>query len=80
MKGVSRFAKKGKLSPWYNVPKRISKRIGNVAYELELPPEFETVYSVFHISMLKKFMGDPSLIVPSKILVLRTTNLIRRSP
>ncbi|WMV07802.1 hypothetical protein MTR67_001187 [Solanum verrucosum] len=39
MKGVMRFGKKGKLSPQYIRPYRISKRIGNVAYELELPQE-----------------------------------------
>ena len=37
MKGVMRFGKKGKLSPRYIGPYKISKRVGNVAYELELP-------------------------------------------
>ncbi|KAH0661397.1 hypothetical protein KY284_026328 [Solanum tuberosum] len=37
MKGVMRFGKKGKLSPRYIFPYRISKRVGNVAHELELP-------------------------------------------
>ncbi|WMV46614.1 hypothetical protein MTR67_039999 [Solanum verrucosum] len=46
--------------------RRISKRIGNVAYELELPQELTTVDAVFHISMLKKCMGDPSLIIPTE--------------
>ncbi|WMV19139.1 hypothetical protein MTR67_012524 [Solanum verrucosum] len=63
MKGVMRFGKKGKLSPEYIVPYIISKRVGNVAYELELPQELAVVHSVFHISMLKKCMGDPSLII-----------------
>ncbi|WMV24330.1 hypothetical protein MTR67_017715 [Solanum verrucosum] len=66
MKGVMRFGKKGKLSPRYIGPYRISKRIGNVAYELELPQELTAVHPVFHISMLKKCMGDPSLIIPSE--------------
>ncbi|WMV33635.1 hypothetical protein MTR67_027020 [Solanum verrucosum] len=64
MKGVMRFIKKGKLSHRYIVPYRISKRISNVAHELELPQELATVHQVFHISMLKKCVGDPSLIIP----------------
>ncbi|WMV29691.1 hypothetical protein MTR67_023076 [Solanum verrucosum] len=66
MKGVMRFGKKGKLSPWYVCPYQISKRICNVVYELKLPQELAAVYPVFHISMLKKYMGDPSLILPTK--------------
>ncbi|WMV50637.1 hypothetical protein MTR67_044022 [Solanum verrucosum] len=64
MMGVMRFGKKGKLSPQYIGHYRISKRVGNVAYELELPQELAAVHPVFHISMLKKYMGDPSLIIP----------------
>ncbi|WMV10109.1 hypothetical protein MTR67_003494 [Solanum verrucosum] len=63
MKGVIRFGKKGKLSPRYVGPYRITKRIGSVAYELELPQELGAVHPVFYISMLKKCMGNPSLIV-----------------
>ncbi|WMV30060.1 hypothetical protein MTR67_023445 [Solanum verrucosum] len=66
MKGVMRFVKKGKLSNRNIVPYRISMRIGNVAYELELPPKLAAIHSVFHISMLKKCMGDPSLIIPTE--------------
>ncbi|WMV59272.1 hypothetical protein MTR67_052657 [Solanum verrucosum] len=44
MKGVMRFGKKGKLSPQYIGPYQISKRIGNVAYELELPQELAVVH------------------------------------
>ncbi|WMV51799.1 hypothetical protein MTR67_045184 [Solanum verrucosum] len=66
MKGVMRFGKKGKLSLRYIGPYYIAKRIGNVAYELELPQELAAVHSVFHISMLKKCMGDPSLIIPTE--------------
>ncbi|WMV32870.1 hypothetical protein MTR67_026255 [Solanum verrucosum] len=66
MKGVMRFDKNGKLSPQYICPNRISKKISNVSYELELPQVLGVVHPVFHISMLKKCMGDPSLIIPTK--------------
>ncbi|WMV59550.1 hypothetical protein MTR67_052935 [Solanum verrucosum] len=66
MKGVMIFGKKGKLSPQYIGPYRISKRIGNVAYELELPQELVAVHPVFHISILKKCVGNPSLIIPTE--------------
>ncbi|WMV40919.1 hypothetical protein MTR67_034304 [Solanum verrucosum] len=66
MKGVMRFGKKGKLSPRYIGPYKISKRVGNVVYELELPQELAAIHLLFHVSMLKKCMGDPSLIIPTE--------------
>ncbi|WMV24722.1 hypothetical protein MTR67_018107 [Solanum verrucosum] len=46
MKGVMRFGKKGKLSPRYIGPYRIAKKIGKVAYELELPQELAAVHPI----------------------------------
>ncbi|WMV36878.1 hypothetical protein MTR67_030263 [Solanum verrucosum] len=66
MKGVMRFGKKGNFSSRYIGPYRISKKIGKVAYELELPQELTAIHPVFHVSMLKKCMGDPSLIITTK--------------
>ncbi|XP_070020848.1 uncharacterized protein [Nicotiana sylvestris] len=60
MKGVMRFGKKGKLSPRYIGPYKILQRIGQVAYELELSFELEFVHPVFHVSMLRKCIRDPS--------------------
>ena len=59
-----RFRKKGKISPRYVGPYKIMKRVGKVAYELELLAELATKHSVFHISLLKKCVGDPHSIVP----------------
>ena len=64
MKGVMRFGKKGKLSPRFIGPYRILRRVGRVAYELELPSGLKSVHPVFHVSMLRKCVGDPSRVVP----------------
>ena len=66
MKGLIRFLKKGKLSPRYLVPYEIFKWIGKVVYRLDFPNELTSIYLVFHVSMLKKCIGDPVLILPLK--------------
>ena len=63
MKGVMKFGKKWKLSPRYVGPYKIMKRVGNVIYELEFPAELAAVHPVFHISLLKKCVDDPTSIV-----------------
>ncbi|XP_070038071.1 uncharacterized protein [Nicotiana tomentosiformis] len=60
MKGIMRFGKKGKLSPRFIGPFEVLKRVGEVAYELALPPSLSGVHSVFHISMLRKYHADLS--------------------
>ena len=63
MKGVLRFERRGKLSPRFVGPFEILERIGPVAYRLALPPSLSTVHDVFHVSMLRKYVPDPSHVV-----------------
>nr|GEV79380.1 putative reverse transcriptase domain, ribonuclease H-like domain, aspartic peptidase domain protein [Tanacetum cinerariifolium] len=65
-KGIIRFGKKGKLNPRYIGPFKILKRIGPVAYKLELHEELSNVHNTFHVSNLKKCLSDESLIIPMK--------------
>lgn len=60
MKGVMRFGKKGRLSPRFIGLFEVLRRVGEVAYELALPPSLTGVCPLFHISMLWKYHGDPS--------------------
>ncbi|KAK4706302.1 hypothetical protein R3W88_034142 [Solanum pinnatisectum] len=71
MKGLMRFGKKGKFSPRYVGPYRILKRIGKVAYELELLADLAAVHPVFHISLLKKCVGDPTSVVPLETMAVK---------
>ena len=68
MKGVMRFGKKGKLSLRYIGPYEVLERVGNVDYELKLPQDLACVHPVFHISMLKKWLDDPTSILPAERL------------
>jgi hypothetical protein len=54
MRGTRRFGVKGKLAPRYVGPFKIVYRKGEVAYQLELPPQLSDVHDVFHMSQLKK--------------------------
>ncbi|GJT31564.1 reverse transcriptase domain-containing protein [Tanacetum coccineum] len=63
--------KQGKLNPRNIRPLKILKRVGLVAYTLELPEELSNVHSTFHVSNLKKCLSDESLIIPMKKLPSR---------
>ncbi|GJX76128.1 putative reverse transcriptase domain-containing protein [Tanacetum coccineum] len=52
-KGVIRFRKKEKLAPRFVRPFEIIKKVGPVAYRLDLPEELNGVHDTFHVSNLK---------------------------
>ena len=65
------FGKRGKLSPRYIGPFEIVERIGSVAYRLDLSEELSRVHNVFYISMLRKYISDPSHVLETKKIELR---------
>ena len=50
---------------------RIVERIGPVAYRLDLPEEFSRVHNVYHISMLRMYISDPSHVLEAPEIELR---------
>ncbi|GJR49548.1 putative reverse transcriptase domain-containing protein [Tanacetum coccineum] len=63
-KGVVRFRKKGKLAPRFVRPFDIIKKVGLVAYRLDLLEELDDVHDTFDVSNLKKCLAVPTLQVP----------------
>ncbi|KAH9313298.1 hypothetical protein KI387_028333, partial [Taxus chinensis] len=83
---------KEKLKPRFYGPYKVTKRIGEVAYELELPGDGK-IHNVFHVSCIKKALGQnvvPSLelplsdeegkliLIPETIMETRERNLRKR--
>nr|GEX48747.1 putative reverse transcriptase domain-containing protein [Tanacetum cinerariifolium] len=62
-KGIIRFGKLGKLSPRYIGPFEIIKRIGPVAYKLELAEKLRGIHNTFHVLNLKKCLADENLVI-----------------
>jgi hypothetical protein len=70
MSGTRRFKVKGKLAPRYVGPFKIIDRKGEVAYQLEWPPQLSDVHDVFHVSQLKKCLRVPEEQLPMEELGL----------
>jgi hypothetical protein len=70
MRGTRRFRVKGKLAPRYVGPFKIIDRKGEVAYQLELPPQLSEVHDVFHVSQLMKCLRVPEEQLPIEYLNL----------
>ena len=71
-KSSLRLGKHKKLAYRYCGPFKVTKRIGKQAYELELPSHLH-VHNVFHVSLLKQYIADPSHVLDhdDTILVLQ---------
>ena len=61
-KSSLRLGSFAKLAPRYCGPFEILSRIGQVAYQLALPPNLR-VHNVFHIFVLKKYVHDATHVV-----------------
>ncbi|GKF14887.1 hypothetical protein Tco_0056349, partial [Tanacetum coccineum] len=54
-------------------PFKILERIGLVAYRLRLPEELNSVHDTFHVSNLKKCLGNANLHVPFNEIKINKT-------
>ena len=60
-----------KLSPRFIGHLDILDKVGTVAYRLALPPSLADSHTVFHISMLRNYVSDPSHILKYDTIALQ---------
>ncbi|WVZ89340.1 LOW QUALITY PROTEIN: hypothetical protein U9M48_035761, partial [Paspalum notatum var. saurae] len=71
LRGTKRFHTRVKLAPRYIGPFRIVKKVGDLAYELELPKHLSGVHPVFH---LRKCLRLPEDQISLEVADLTTWN------
>ena len=75
-----RFGKNGKLSCRYIGSYKVIEKVGLVAYRLALPPKLQKIHNVFHVSMLRRYMSDPSHVVSSETIEHRSDLTYEEEP
>ncbi|KAI5353674.1 hypothetical protein L3X38_006568 [Prunus dulcis] len=70
-KGVVRFKKRGKLSPRYIGLYEILERVGPVSNRFALPSDLFRLHDVVHVSMLRKYISDPSYVLEEQPIELK---------
>ncbi|GJS39552.1 hypothetical protein Tco_0564595 [Tanacetum coccineum] len=63
-RGCRTFWKTGIFKPPILQPFKVLKKVGVIAYKLELPQELSRVHNTVHVSNLKKCYSDDPLVVP----------------
>ena len=79
-KGIFRFGRRGKLRPRYIGPYEIIVKVRPVAYRLDLPQELSKVLNVFHVSMLRKYIQDPSYVLRDQPVELKDNLTYKEQP
>jgi hypothetical protein len=68
MRGFQCFTVRGKVATRFIGPFKILEKRGEVAYQLELPPQLCDVHDMFHVSQLKKCLRVPEEQIPMEDL------------
>ena len=54
--------------------------MGPVAYKLKLPPELSRIHDTFHVSMLRKYIPDPSHMLRKQPVQLKENLTYEETP
>jgi hypothetical protein len=78
--GLRGVFKTKKLCPMFVGPFQILKRVGQVSYQLALPPAMSGLHDIFHVSQLKKYVPDPFQPIELDSIELKTDLTFQPEP
>ncbi|XP_031270941.1 uncharacterized protein LOC116129338 [Pistacia vera] len=79
-KKVMRFGRKGKLAPRYIGQFEVLEKVGKMAYKLALLVSIDRIHNVFHVSLLRKYIHDPSHILQTEEVELKDDLIYEECP
>ena len=71
---------KRKLAPRYVGPSKIIERSGKVAYKIQLRPEMQAIFNVFHVSQLKRCLHVPDEVIEPTNIKLQSNLTYEEKP
>ena len=63
IKWILKFGHKGKLTQRFIRPFEILDRIGPLAYKLALPLSLSATHNIFHVSVICKYVTNPTQVI-----------------
>ena len=79
-KSSIKFGKGDKLSPRFLGPFKIVERKGPVAYRLALPNSLRRMHDVFHVSVLRHYISDPTYVIDLSSLQVSDEGALMAEP
>jgi hypothetical protein len=79
-KSSIKFGKGAKLSPRFVGPFVIMERKGLVAYRLALPDSLRRMHDVFHVSVLRHYISDPTHVIDMSSLQVLDEGALMAEP
>jgi hypothetical protein len=79
-KSSIKFGKGDKLSPSFMGTFKIVERKGLVAYRISLPDSLRCMHDVFHVSVLRHYIGDPTHVINMSSLQISDEGSLMDNP
>jgi hypothetical protein len=79
-KSLIKLGMGAKISPRFMVPFEVLEKKGLVAYHLALPDSLNCMYNVFHVSILRHYISDPTHVIDMSSLQVSKEDALTVDP